>query len=228
MSNVIVFRRPATPAPDEDLLVDRYRYLVRGIARRLCRANHGLDYSVLEADGLYGLLIAIRRFDPTCGAQFTTYATLKIRGAMIDGLRRDSETSRMRPSAEETAAAIDSANRERSAAEAFGAVPCGLPAPGGRRRRQFVSLDAVPAARLSVAPVGVDPMLFGRVQRLLSTLSDTEQSVIRLLYFDGLGVVAVAEVVGLSPGRVSNIHARVLDKLRRSLLPTDGQFALVA
>ena len=49
---------------------------------------HHVDRDDLNSVGLMGLLQAMRNFDPACGASFETYARMRVRGAMLDELRR--------------------------------------------------------------------------------------------------------------------------------------------
>jgi RNA polymerase sigma factor FliA len=229
MSNVIAFRPVNQPAPDEELLIEQYRFLVINAARRMLRVNPRLHAETLVADGLYGLMQAVRRFDPTNGVKFSSFADPYITGRMIDGIRRDHvEASRFVASPAELAA--DSARMERDAsiAAAIDATPAaGCSSSevrkGRYRRMQFIGLHELVHEPAAVEPAGVDVFTFQRIQRILSGLGDTEQQVIQLLYFDGLSVAEASARLNLSAWVVSRIHGKVLDKLRRSLLPTDGQ-----
>ena len=73
----------------ENALVEQYLPLVRIIVARLAMTlpDH-VDQDDLRSAGLVGLLQAMRNFDPTCGTSFETYARVRIRGAMLDELRR--------------------------------------------------------------------------------------------------------------------------------------------
>src|SRR5690625_4227817 len=72
----------------EDQLVARYAPLVRRLAMQMAaRLPANVRFDDLTQAGLMGLLDAIRRYEKTPDAQFETYATTRIRGAMLDELR---------------------------------------------------------------------------------------------------------------------------------------------
>jgi RNA polymerase sigma factor for flagellar operon FliA len=76
-------------ASAENALIEKYLPLVSSAVARLAMTlpDH-VDRDDLYSVGLVGLLQALRNFDPTCGASFETYARLRVRGAMLDELRR--------------------------------------------------------------------------------------------------------------------------------------------
>src|SRR5262245_26756103 len=73
----------------ENALIEQYLPLVRTILGRLAMTlpDH-VDENDLNSAGLVGLLQALRNYDPACGNSFETYARVRIRGAMLDELRR--------------------------------------------------------------------------------------------------------------------------------------------
>jgi RNA polymerase sigma factor for flagellar operon FliA len=76
--------------PDvENALIVKYLPLVSSAVARLAMTlpDH-VDRDDLQSVGLIGLLQALRNFDPTCGTSFETYARMRVRGAMLDELRR--------------------------------------------------------------------------------------------------------------------------------------------
>ncbi|HMV01322.1 MAG TPA: sigma-70 family RNA polymerase sigma factor, partial [Rhodocyclaceae bacterium] len=81
-----------TPAgqPEREQLVQRFVPLVKRIAYHLmARLPSNVLFDDLVQNGMIGLLDAIGRFEEGFGAQFETYATQRIRGAMLDGLREN-------------------------------------------------------------------------------------------------------------------------------------------
>src|SRR5207253_2259322 len=76
-------------APAENALIERYLPLVRSALGRLAMTlPEHVDQDDLNSAGLIGLLQALRNYDPACGTSFETYARLRVRGAMLDELRR--------------------------------------------------------------------------------------------------------------------------------------------
>src|SRR6266700_5061817 len=76
-------------SPTENALVEQYLPLVRSALGRLAMTlpDH-VDQDDLKSAGLVGLLQALRNYDPASGNSFETYARLRVRGAMLDELRR--------------------------------------------------------------------------------------------------------------------------------------------
>ncbi len=73
---------------DLDGRIAQYAPLVKRIAHHMmARLPANVQVEDLVQTGMLGLLDAIQRYDATQGAQFETYASQRIRGAMLDGLR---------------------------------------------------------------------------------------------------------------------------------------------
>ena len=76
-------------ADAENALIEKYLTLVSSIVARLAMTlPEHVDQDDLYSAGLVGLLQALRNYDPTCGASFETYARTRVRGAMLDELRK--------------------------------------------------------------------------------------------------------------------------------------------
>jgi RNA polymerase sigma factor (sigma-70 family) len=81
---------PAASTVSRDDLIHSHLYLVRAIASELIRsAPPPLKFDDLVAYGRLGLVTAAARFDPTRGPRFADYAAPRIRGAMLDGFRKE-------------------------------------------------------------------------------------------------------------------------------------------
>lgn len=93
-------RAPARAAPEGAIVLEEHLSLVRTIAKRLARTwwhrPAGLEFDDLVAHGTVGLILAARRFDPRRGVKFTTYASWRIRGAMLDALASSADWQRWR------------------------------------------------------------------------------------------------------------------------------------
>ena len=80
---------------NQENLVKQYTPLVKYIASRvILEKNKNLEYEDIVGYGYIGLMEAIKTYDPSKGAKFSTYATLKIKGAIIDELRNSKIISR--------------------------------------------------------------------------------------------------------------------------------------
>src|SRR6185295_4258531 len=79
-----------SPAPiDENELIERYLPLVRNVVDRIkLNVPAHVDADDLYSVGITGLIAAVRKFDPEQGSTFASYAAMRIRGAILDELRR--------------------------------------------------------------------------------------------------------------------------------------------
>lgn len=94
--HTLVFRAQQGAEDAVEVLLLRYRGLVKSIAARICRRSPALygSYEDLTQEGMIGLWDAIMRHEPFHGALFRTYAVRRIRGAIYDAIRQNSETTR--------------------------------------------------------------------------------------------------------------------------------------
>jgi len=212
------------------------RQLASGIKRKL---GNSVDYDDLVGDGSYGLLRAINTFDPGRGVKFETYATPVVRGAIFNGLRsldwvpeRTREKSRAlqramdqlaaahgRPSTEdELAAELKISTQE--VYELINDLGClyllSLNQPLPELEDDDITIMDVVEDKKSPSPsLQVE---FEDLQRLileaLSELDDREQVLIKGHYFEGKTFEKVAEELGISKQRISQIHIRALKKLK--------------
>ena len=82
-------QNPATNADTENALIQKYLPLVSAVVGRLAMTlPEHVDHDDLFSVGLIGLLQALRNYNPACGTSFETYARVRVRGAMLDELRR--------------------------------------------------------------------------------------------------------------------------------------------
>lgn len=200
------------------------------------RLPRRVELSDLTQAGVLGLIDAAQKFDREKGVRFSTYAELRIRGAILDSLRsldwvprslrrgrRDLKGAESRlagllgryPSEEELSAelAISVAElralRERvdqaeAACERTESVDEILP---------FIS-----------DPDAVDPEeligrreLEGLIARAIENLPERERMVLTLYYYEELTMKEVGEVLGVNESRISQIHSKVVSKLKRRL-----------
>lgn len=210
---------------DEESLLAEHDASVRRIAARLCaQLDVSLERAELEAWGRLGLVEAQRRFDPERGVRFSTFAYYRIRGAMIDGLRRSGYVSRRAHAKLRAAEATDDL-AESSA---------GARSPEGAAARARVIDDTLGkiSAAYVISAVGQDPdeprgadaeqtaetrQLASLMGDALAALPEREQKLIRAVYFDGRTLESVSSELGLSKSWGSRLHARALAQLRESM-----------
>lgn len=215
--------------------------LVRKIAGRLrARLPAGVDMDELMQAGLIGLNDAMSRFVGDQGASFDSYASRRIEGAMLDSLRsNDSLPREARARQRELRAAVQElehrllrAPRAQEVANELGwsliAVHrCMAEAGGGSLRdgEDMVEVEAEDDEDFRhTADDRTDPLdALQRRQRhhALNTafglLEDRERQVMQMLYEGGLDHRGAAVTLGVSPSRVSQMHAAAVEKLKRRL-----------
>ncbi len=206
-------------------LVDAYAPLVRRVASRVYarRAGTPLQYSDLVQQGMVGLLQAIDRFDPQRGHRFETFAQPRVEGAMLDGLavysevqqqlarRRELERLRAASVRESTAAAA-----QRSAIDQLAELAVGLAIgfaleDGGQDAPLEPSMPDNAYARTEMKQLR--QLLSSLVQRL----PPAEQRVLTRHYFQQQGFDDIAAGMGLTRGRISQLHRGGLQALLKQL-----------
>ncbi|MGQ0602588.1 MAG: sigma-70 family RNA polymerase sigma factor [Anaerolineales bacterium] len=224
-----------------EAIVLRYVPLVHFVLNRLGFSQTiGADYEDLASHGLLGLIEAVDRFDPAYGAQFSTYATLRIRGTVLDQLRaRDWLSRAARKRAREVQNAVSSLwltlNRAPTDEELATHLNLGLDQLRQaltESDRVLLSLDAVSDAHdedTSLHEVLADPKqadpaeamldldLHARLVNALKVLPEREQVVLSMYYYDDLTLKEIGEVLSLSESRVCQLHARAVMNLHALL-----------
>ena len=225
----------------ESALVEKYLSLVSSIATRLAMTlPEHVDQSDLYSAGLIGLLQSVRNYDPTCGASFETYARTRIRGAMLDELRKMDWVPR---TIHEKARRIQGVMAEleqklgRVPTEAQMARALNLSAAEyGKllteiRPAAFVCLDTGSSEDDSgdlyevVANSAEESPLEKISQRelkhiileRLKQLPEMQRKVMALYYGEELHLREIAEVVGLTESRICQIHAQAILSVRAYL-----------
>jgi RNA polymerase sigma factor for flagellar operon FliA len=205
-------------------LVDAYTPLVRRLAARAYSRRVGgeLEYADLVQLGMVGLLEAIDRYTPARGVRFETFATYRVEGAILNGLPSYSELQRQlalrRELARERAQSLrqGAGKQERSALERLADLAIGLALGFALEDSGPGSFDE-PAhpdnayARTELA------QLRSQLAGLTEQLPENEQRVIFRHYFQQQPFDEIAAGMGLSKGRISQIHHAALRRLRELL-----------
>ena len=226
---------------DNDLLV-QHAPLVKRIAHHLmARLPDSVQLEDLIQAGMIGLLEAARHFDASHGASFPTYAGIRIRGAMLDEIRRLDWTPRSvhRRGREVAQAVHEIENRTgRDARDSEVMEALGMSAEDYHQvlrdvsTARLFSLDEVsPVTGEAREPAGDDPGPVGRLEdadfraalaEAIRTLPEREQLVMSLYYEQELNLREIGEVLGVTESRVSQIHGRIMLKLRGRLADWTG------
>lgn len=221
--------------PDERVL--QYMGLVRAVVQRLAPSLPAhVSREDLEAYGVLGLLEALRRYDPTQGVRFETFAWHRIRGAILDHLRSldlaarsDRQVARRIERAHErlTASLGREPTREELAAE-VGLEPEALDAELARVHRLVVTSFEELVARAAGAEPAADrddpeeaverEELLAALRRGLRDLGERERLVLGLYYYEGLTLAEIGAILNLTESRICQIQAAALLRLRTFLV----------
>lgn len=222
----------------QDELVTRHAPLVKRIAYHLMsRLPPSVQADDLIQAGMIGLLEASRNYDPSQGASFETYAGIRIRGAMLDEIRRTDWTPRSvhrkaRQVAEAVRAIENQKGRDARDAEVAALLGIGLDEyhkilqdATGCRVFSFEDPAALGsgddddmAAGIEAPNQPLENLQTEDFQRTLSEaiagLPERERLVMALYYDEEMNLREIGEVLGVSESRVCQIHGQALIRLR--------------
>lgn len=231
-------------AATREALVARYLPLVKHIASRVAIGLPAhVELDELYSFGVFGLLDALERFDPSRGVKFETYAYTRIKGAILDGLRSlDWVPASLRQKARQVEDAfwtletrLGRPARDEEVAEYLGIRPEAFTQLLAELQRLTVlSLDEVWVAEREEGEFTLadfirdggadDPLESARLQECRRVLAEAieklppkERTVISLFYFDGLTPKEIAAVLNLSVSRISQLHSKAILRLRGRL-----------
>lgn len=219
-------------------LVQQHAGLVKRIAYHLiARLPASVEVEDLIQAGMIGLLDASQHFNPSQGASFETYAGIRIRGAMLDEIRRNDWAPRsVHRKARDIAEAMHRVEQAegRNATDSEVAQLMGLSLGEYQQLlqdaagHQLFSLDELSdsdqtqALPLSASPPAPDSAVQQAgfqtaLTRALDTLPERERLLMSLYYNDELNLKEIGEVLGVSESRVSQIHSQTVIRLRSKL-----------
>jgi RNA polymerase sigma factor for flagellar operon FliA len=222
---------------DRDQLILDHVPLLRHIAGRMSLdVPGGIDREDLVGYGMVGLIGAADAWDASRGLKFSTFAYTKIRGAILDELRRMDFLPRGR---REKVRELDRAMQELE--QQLGTKPT----PEQLAEALSISIDEVSEIMLSARsacetslddgpsqelaalladPACEDPAgtaewheMKSLLAKAILELPDQDQTVINLYYAEGLLLREVSEVLGVTESRASQIHSRAIFRLNRAL-----------
>jgi len=221
---------------DEQLA--RYAPLVKRIAHHLMgRLPQSVQVDDLIQAGMMGLLEALRNFDDTQGASFETYAGIRIRGAMLDEVRRNDwaprSVHRKSRQVSEAIHAIEAREgREASAREIARELDLDLDEYHqlllDARGHKLFSLDEsslgddpiverIADERAGIIEALQDEEFQGQLADAIAGLPERERLVMALYYEQDLNLKEIGAVLGVSESRVCQIHSQALMRLRARL-----------
>ncbi|MBR3306337.1 MAG: FliA/WhiG family RNA polymerase sigma factor [Lachnospiraceae bacterium] len=221
-------------------LILEYAPLVKLVAGRLSMyLGYNVEYDDLVSYGIFGLIDAIDKFDPRKGIKFETYASLRIRGAILDQIRRNDwipRTIRQRQKQIEKAMKDIEAETGRPASDEEIAKALGigddelLEWQSQMKLTNVVSLNEFMESGSEVAgdsamgrhyetpeEVMDQSELKQMLVEALDMLTEKERSVVVFYYYEELTLKEIANILGVTESRISQLHTRALEKMRLRL-----------
>lgn len=217
------------PSEDYSAMVEPLLPMVRRIAKHLLNIlPRWVSLDELVAEGRIGLLEAAKRYRPDRGAQFSTFAYYRVRGAMIDSLRRHSASDPRARAYAATQAALDDLI-ERQVADAPPPSEGVTPEVAARSLASLLEEAATAlvmgeTAARTAPEVPPDPESATMTQEVkdlvdaaLTSLPEKERTILLRVYVEGDTIEAAGKTLGLTKSWSSRLHARGLKLLRRRL-----------
>ncbi len=214
---------------------------VEQLARRVAATMpHSIDIGDLVQDGVIGLIDAARRFDEGRGIKFETFAERRIRGAMIDALRKDAWPRGVRRQRRELEAAREALRLEHGCEPSLADLAARVGSDEKRLGRAIVRINTIestsPLANHDHIDESTLPPVFvpsepeppdtafereetrARVCAAIGSLPPREQKVIGLYYYGEATMKQIGAEIGVNESRVSQLHARAIRRLKDELV----------
>lgn len=238
------YHQDRTSTEAEEALIHQYLPWVKTVVGRVAMTlPPHVEMEDLYSAGLVGLLNAVRNYDPRSNASFETYARLRIRGAVLDELRKMDWIPRsVHAKARKIQTAIQELEQKlgRIPSEAEVAKALGLSAREYEhwldevRPAVFVSLDSAGVLDDGDSPTPYESVadsqqetpaqkasrreLASLIAERLEQLPEMQRKVLALYYFEDMRLREIAEVFGLTESRICQIHAQAILAIKSFLI----------
>jgi RNA polymerase sigma factor FliA len=232
--------RAQSVAPSQNRRIVAGLPFVEALARRMAASMpNSIDIGDLVQDGVLGLIDAAHRFDEDRGIKFETFAERRVRGAMIDALRKDAWPRGVRRQRRELDAAREALRRELGHEPSMADLAARVGSDEKRLSRTIVRINTIEAtsplatgehmdeSSLPTALVPSEPdapdaayeksETRERVRAAIQSLPWRERKVIGLYYYGEVTMKQIGAEIGVNESRVSQLHARAIRRLRDAL-----------
>ncbi|MGN0482755.1 MAG: FliA/WhiG family RNA polymerase sigma factor [Lachnospiraceae bacterium] len=241
------YQKNPTPDLREKIIVE-YAPLVRVVAGRLSMyLGYNVEYDDLVSYGIFGLIDAIDKFDMGKEVKFETYASLRIRGSILDQIRKMDwipRTIRQKQKRmDEAIRAVETktgknANDEEVAKE-LGVSEAELLTWQTQLKitnvvslNEYVEQGSEPAMDARGNSQFTQPEdavqqeeLSNKLQNALELLTEKERKVIELYYYEDLTLKEISVVLDVSESRISQLHTKALAKMKKEMGSYMGMLA---
>jgi len=224
----------------KEQIIKKYIPLVKYIASRvIIGKSKYIEYEDLIGYGMLGLMDAFNKFDESKGMKFSTYASIRIRGSMIDEIRKNSPISK---------GAMDKLNKYNNAIEKLQKKNLKEPSNKEIADELGVSLEDVGEIENFINYISVvsledlifseedDMMLIGTIEdekspnpeksieeieqieyltKALNMINEKDKTVLSLYYYEAMTLKEIGKILGVSESRVCQLHSRAIIHLRK-------------
>lgn len=236
------YKKTKSPKVREKIILE-YADLVKIVAGRMgMYLGYTVEYDDLVGYGIFGLIDAIDKFELTKGVRFETYASLRIRGAILDQIRKMDwipRTLRQKQKKLENAVHELEAELGRSATneELSNKLDISVEELEELQNQaqisNLVSLDeyleqgsdvkadygkASNRPRFDQPEIAVEKQELKKIlAEAISSLNENEQKVIACYYFEEMTLKEISKILDVSESRVSQLHTKALKKMKKKL-----------
>jgi RNA polymerase sigma factor FliA len=226
----------------KEQLVQKYIPLVKYIASRvIIGKSRYVEYDDLVGYGMIGLMDAINKFDESRGMQFSTYSSIRIKGAMIDEIRRNSPISKgaidklnkyneavemlqmkllRDPSTEEVAKALDITSSDVSDIESYinyiavvSLEDILYSDDDEMKLKETIEDKKSPSPEKSLE----DKEEIEYLSKAIECLNEKDKTILSLYYYEGFTLKEIGKVLEVSESWVCQLHSRAFVHLRKAL-----------
>lgn len=238
----IAYKEQGDDIARDDLIIKHMRIVKYVAGRMAMHVPSSVELDDLVGWGTLGLLDAVEKFDHTQNIKFTTYSTIRIRGAIIDQIRTlDWAPRSLRALARKVGGARDKLRHEKGSEPTYAEIgeeinsteeqveEClmqiqtahvlslddYMPSGEGDENRKIDMVSNPDGSTPETDAEVIERQEF-LVQEILA-LSDQQQKVLNLYYYEELTLKEIGAVLDVSESRVSQIHSAAIKKLRKAV-----------
>lgn len=236
-----MYQTKRTPELREQIILE-YAPLVKVVAGRLSMyLGYNVEYDDLVSYGIFGLIDAIDKFDQDKEVKFETYASLRIRGAILDQIRKmdwiprtvrqkqkkiDEAVKRVEMQTGKTAQDEEVAKELGLTGVEFTEWQSQLKVTNVISLNEFIEQGSEPVMDARHNSHFIQPEqkveqeeLKVKLQEAMEQLTEKEKKVILLYYYEDLTLKEISRVLEVSESRISQLHTKALSKMQRTMGP---------